>query len=827
MARGLYIGGKPVWTTIPEINLLTGTPESIDLSAYLYNPRNRAITFSSVGSLPTGCSISGSSLNWNGNGTQQVTSATIRAASNQYQADATATFDIALGGNSPPEWSQYIGPFNVPSNSTAGYVVANMGDYVTDPENDTLTITMNGSLPSGLSYNSTTKQVTVTGALTAGNSSNVTFTADDGYVEEAITTLTLTGGSAGKAWTFGHPFKQGDVPSGSYITATGPASFQAEVRNRWADGSVKFAVLSGIGGTSAELRTTAVAPSGTNVAEPSTTATVQFSSPATTVSLATARANGSMAWTKSTAHKVREILGPVMSEFHYYSPVSGDNHLAVFWYVRAYVGGAVEVETVVENGWLNVGSPTEKSYTATVTVAGTQRYTAALTHLHHTRWQRSDWAATDPGVTPSHDGAYLRSTKLVPNYTTSYGAPSASALNALVQTAIPFAQAAWPSDMGAAGGGGSLLNNWDALYITSGDARAYRSVIANSQAAGRYGIHYRDETTGKPPLYSSYPTHGYTGSGIGSTGSAAIEFPTGGTAPPNYAKSHARPFGILAYLLTGRHSFREQVEFQAQVSYFAATYTQTYEGIRIARADVGAFTGRGAGWAIRSMAAAIVAVPDADANAAQYRTHLGKTLGYYGDNFTNQNNLGVIKDYDNYEPAVTAYAGIMQDSFTMGCEYAYQCANDALGSDRSRADAFVVWRCKYIVGRFGGQATDQYCYRNAATYYLRIAATNLQSESNATFNAGVYSNWGQVYVATMEQANSCNSGTTLEGTSGSDPADLSTAAYPYWGLAHTALAFAVDIGAVGASEAWSRFVAATNYAPNGFADFPLWGVVPR
>ena len=123
---------------------------------------------------------------------------------------------------------------------------------------------------------------------------------------------------------------------------------------------------------------------------------------------------------------------------------------AVWFFVRRYSTGATEVETVVENGWLNVAAPTAKSYTATVAVNGSTRYgPAALTHLHHTRWSRVDWVGTDPAVTPSHDGAYLRSTKLVPNYTTAYGAPSSTTLNSLVQTADAFRAGSVPKRDGS------------------------------------------------------------------------------------------------------------------------------------------------------------------------------------------------------------------------------------------------------------------------------------------------------------------------------------------------------------------------------------------
>jgi hypothetical protein len=668
-------------------------------------------------------------------------------------------------------------------------------------------------------------------SVTGGTSVSTTCGATGGLPALILTSAAASGVHP---WTFGQAFRRGDVPSGSHITADSNG-FQAEVRNRWLDGSVKFAVLSGVSTFTQNqpkvvaLSTTNSASSGAYVAEPtSLDVSVAFSGGFSgTYTLQSVLGVDKESWgSKSTGGRVRTIPGPVMSEFHYYVPTS-DPHVAVWFFVRRYSTGATEVETVVENGWLRVASPGQKDYNVTVRVGGNSVYgPASLSHLHHTRWSRVDWIGVDPRVTPKHDGAYLKATLLVPNYG-DFGQPSDATLSGLSQSATPFAQAGWPSVMGNAGGGGCILNNWDALYVNSGDARAYRAVIANSQAAGRYGIHYRDETTGNPPLYSSYTGYVYgSNPGISDVGSGTSTFPpNGGSSPPNYAKSHATPFGYLAYILTGRRSFGEQVEFQEQVSYFAASYNATFEGMRIALANAGAFTTRGAAWAIRGMAAAVVCVPDAETRSAQYKSHLGKTLSYYGSNFTNQNNLGVVRGYSSYNSgASTDYSNFMEDSLTMTVAWAYQVANEQLGSDRARADGFAMWRMKHIVGRFGSQTG--YCYRNAAEYTCRYADTDLTSATTPAFNAGLYPDWATVYAKTVG-TNTCGSSSALNGGSGSEPTEMSSNPYSYWALAHTALAFAVDLGAAGAAEGWQRFVSASNYSPDNFRNLPLWSIVPR
>ena len=187
--------------------------------------------------------------------------------------------------------------------------------------------------------------------------------------------------------------------------------------------------------------------------------------------------------------------------------------------------------------------------------------------------------------------------------------------------------------------------------------------------------------------------------------------------------------------------------------------------------------------------------------------------------------LAILIGYSSYNSGVTTdYTSFMEDSFTMASAWAYQVANEQLGSDRARADAFVLWRASHIVGRMGTQSG--FCYRDAATYTVRYASTDLSGTSAATFNAGVYADWATVYANTIG-ANTCGSSSALNGGSGSEPTEMSSNPYSYWALAHTALAFAVDLGAAGAAEGWQRFVSASNYSPDNFRNLPLWSIVPR
>ncbi len=739
--------------------------------------------------------------------------------------------------------------------------------------------------------------------------------------------LSLSSGSASGTlpWTFGQALGRGAVMPDELRAASGALAFQAEVRNLWDDGSVKFAVLSGLstftdGRAEVVLGKSGVRTAGTSVAEPAAAwlaenvAVILTGAGAGSYSPAAARTAGRVDWNAARPHKVRERLGAVMSEFHYYVPTA-DGHVTLWWFVRAYSNGAVEVETVVENGWLNAAGASHRNYGVTVRVGGRDRYATPMVgmpfwleasrssdtvfrfpvssvrdhfvvgntmrfladlgtaytvvstefvsggtnvtvdrrlpdvlgplqvdgHASHARWSRIDWVGTDPGVLPQHDGDYLMATHFVPNYYKADGAPPEKSLDGLEQSTAPFAKLDWPNTMGAPGSNAEPVPRWGVYYVkTNGDARAYRSVIAHSQAAGRYGFYYRDETTGEPPLYASYPRHGYGSGAPFSTKfilSGSPTFPTAGTQPPNYAKSHAPQMAYLAYLITGRHSFREQVEFQAQVSHWACNSAlASFEGVRCAVGRLDAYTLRGAAWAIRTHMEAIVCVPDADPRSVQYRNQLGKTLAYYDASHTGKNALGVVQTnsgYGGFEGGYTAIAGFQNNYFTVACAWALQLAGHRLGDDRERAERFVRWRMTQIVGIMGN--SRGYCYRDAAEYAPVYAGSYVAGSSYTPeqFNDAVFKSWRECYERTAKERgwthslDDCAEDNRLRGTSGASPGVLTRDTNSYWALTQAALAFAVDLETPGARESWLRLVNAVNYNPTGFRSLPDWGIVPR
>ena len=133
------------------------------------------------------------------------------------------------------------------------------------------------------------------------------------------------------------------------------------------------------------------------------------------------------------------------------------------------------------------------------------------------------------------------------------------------------------------------------------------------------------------------------------------------------------------------------------------------------------------------------------------------------------------------------------------------------------------WMYRFIVGTLGraGKSTD-FSFTNASNYGIKMSSTNT--------DAGWYQDWGTVWTQTMGSANTTVTN-TLGGSSGGDPANISSG---YYGNLQPAIAYAVDHMANGALPSYLRLTNATNWAananqtgPNGFYDFPVFGIVPR
>lgn len=651
--------------------------------------------------------------------------------------------------------------------------------------------------------------------------------------------LQLTSSTGGTAvpFTVGQALRQGDVPSGSTIRAD-ISNFQAVIKNRWPDGSAKFAVLSGRTDLSANSARTIALSAGAAPAAQTPLSTAEMQSAGVSASIQFG-SFGTASWSGSDwASPVQTVVsGPEMSAFTYRKPIGSDAHLVAWLEVRAYKNGRFEVLPWIENGFLRVSSPTAKSGTATFSLNGAtqpQRFSQSLNLLNHQRavlasgTTLTHWFGGDPQLTPRPNAAYLMATKLVPNYRGAT-ASSSTLFSRLPSSYTPLAQASYPDAMGSPGYHPSigLLPEWDVAYLTSGgDSRAWRGVMISGYAAGRYGIHFRDESTQRPLAFSSYPNlvmgDGSGVSGIGSSSTGSYTPGASGTTPPAYGSAHHPSMGYVAYLLSGWNYFLEETQLLATANYLKQSDTTRKSSGGVFESSSGSNIPRGAAWATRTLMQAATITPDGDALRTQFINSVDANINHYHGKYVAQANnpLGLVEPYDHYdgESGPWRAAPWMDDFFTATYGWLKELQVNS-SATQSKLDSFLTWKYRSVVGRLGGSGSDAIAYPYAAQYTVYYSPTN-----DADWETGTgpwYASWGEVAQA-MSLPTAAAIGLALDSGYPDSP-------NAYWGNLMPALSYAVDQGVTGAAEAWTRVTSAPNFSPlaAAFDNEPVWGVKPR
>lgn len=654
--------------------------------------------------------------------------------------------------------------------------------------------------------------------------------------------LVSSAGGANVPFTVGQVFREGDVPTGNSISTT-LSDFQAIVRTRWPDGSAKSAVLSGhtplTQDTPLDLKLVKQATTGAP-AQLVDLPQLQAKAPAASVSFSTI---GTVQLADVLASPTKQtVSGQEMSEWIFFQPVGTDDHLSVWWRLRLYKSGALDIMVGVENGFLLKANPTKKDYTVTINANGTQRYQASLEHFHHTRWAKFFWYQNDPAVIPAHDGRYLTDTKLFPNY--GWRDPSENALDNLLIPQSPFERGGYPAGMGAPGYSPSigLLPLWDALYVTSGDSRAWRSMIGHALSYGRYGVHLRDETTNKPAVLIDHNRLGvHKSTGISSIGGNASYMPgSDQTGVPAYKMSHHPAPPYTAALLTGEWWFIEQIQFVSIANSLRSPGGARGKENGVFQTGI-AHASRGAAWALRTLGMAATVTPDDDPMAAEFRRQWSENVRWYADRYVRGtidsgsyvNSIGIVESYNanNSSPGKlgTAWWGAiwMQSFLQASVAWVWDMKLDANTQDHLAVRNFLYQATTGLIGDGQGSSWD---YRRGGMYGMPLSTVN--SQRPPTY----FLHWNSMLLE-YEYANnlvpiSTFSDTKLRrhGSNGNEQLRSSDFVTGYWANHQPARAWAVDHLAPGASAGYARVIGAENYENTNFSslhDVPIWGIVPR
>ncbi len=629
----------------------------------------------------------------------------------------------------------------------------------------------------------------------------------------AIVGITLRRESAGSNVPFalGQVFRKGEVPSGQSLALDIPA-FQITPISQWDDGSVKHALIAGKVDLEAGVaKTLGVFNGSAGSGTPLTEADLIAAGPTASITYGSYGTVTLASLLGTSAAVLTEYTGPQYAAFQYIANFPNDASVRAVFYVQLWAGGQYRVRVSVENGSA-ASTSSAKSGNATVSIAGAQRFSASVSMPKGTRWDVAAASFAEAGVT--HDPAYLRASRLVPNY--GYTNPTNATLNALDDAYAPMAGMGWEADMGAPGYARAigLLPHWDVLYCTTGDTRAYDASIAHSRAYGVYPIFYRDPTTKRMPRFSDYPTV-YAGD---------ERLDGGGTHVWEFA--HHPNAGYLPWLLTAERFHLETLHANAWACYItninqpseSAGQAIYQNATRVVNSQT-----RGRAWRFRTYAAVAAVSPTGDLIAADCRANVAANLARWKTLHVDTNTpaTGLLGTYDDKDSAAGFQHSIFESLFLVASiGWAWDMEPGLDTTQKVLHEAVRNFAYRVPVGLTGrGRDHGEYGWQYAPGPYRM----NIGSSSST---ASLYSTWSAVYQATYP--NTPAEGTAIREAYADDP---SAAAFPQsnWGHVLTALSYAKDHGAPGAAEGYARVVGASNWNSNAvkYNDWPQYGVVSR
>jgi hypothetical protein len=614
-------------------------------------------------------------------------------------------------------------------------------------------------------------------------------------------------------FALGQVFRKGDVPTGQALVLDTGAS-QVTPISLWDDGSIKHALVAGKADLEAGVdKTVGVYAGAAASGSPLTEAALIAASPNASITYGSYGTVTLASLLGTSASVLIENAGPQYAAFQYVAPFPNDSSLRAVFYVQLWAGGPYRVRVAVENGTA-VSTSSSKSGNATVTIAGVQRLSANVSMPGGTRWDVV--AASFQESSVRHDPAYLRASRLVPNY--GYTSPSDATLDDLNKAYTPMAGLAWETNMGATGYAPAigLLPHWDALYCCSADPRAYEASIAHSRAYGVYSIYFRDPATKRMPRFSDYPTV-YANS----------ETLNGGGAY-TWEHAHHPNAGYLPWLLTGERFHLETLQANAWACYITNHNEPLEAGGLAAYQNANRVVNsqtRSRAWRFRTYAAVAAVSPTGDPVAADCRSNVAANVARWKSLNVDANlpATGLIGIYDDKETSTPGFQhSIFESMFLVAAlGWAWDIESGLNTAQKAVHQAVRDFAYRAPVGLTGrGRAYNEYAWQYAPGPYRMVIGAASGTET-------LYSTWGAVYQATYPDA-SQEEGKTIKAAYADDP---STDAFPQgnWGHVMTALSYAKDHGAPGAASGYARVVGASNWSSNAvkYNDRPQYGVVSR
>jgi hypothetical protein len=481
--------------------------------------------------------------------------------------------------------------------------------------------------------------------------------AASGLPPGVVNSITLTNPSGAAIrnypFQFGRPFLDGAVVNAPQVLINGSAvASQADVKNRYPDGSVAYAVIAVViptipaGGSLTLTFQNQTTPNNTPLTQTQMLAMrYMFSAQmilagtaggaSQAVDARTMLANGDYKlWTAGPV--AQTIILADDSPARKYDIGLGDGYhplrprfYATFWPATSQVS----VRVVGEND--NIQEIEDLSYNLTLTAANAVPYRkSGVQHWAMSGWTRAFWlgGTPNPEVNIDNNLAYLESTRFIPNYDPALVVPE----SAIEQEYSMWTGGLhdiydgqwdgglWEDDMGATAARQDIgpYPTWSVMWLYTGDWRLRQMALGMADLAAAWPAHLRETVPTNNLLRTDAPNAG-TAFGLpvsiisrprlntSDLTGLTIVGPYNQSQPWQYSNAHEPSPFYPQYILTGDPYYLSELTFWA--AYDAAQFTpgdcawcRSYDG------TYGGINGqvRGDAWVTRSRAEAAFAQPD-------------------------------------------------------------------------------------------------------------------------------------------------------------------------------------------------------------------------
>ena len=609
-------------------------------------------------------------------------------------------------------------------------------------------------------------------------------------------------------------FKQGDVPSNVTANLGGSnLTTQTDVKNRYADGSVKHALVSfSIPTVSAgQTHSIDIFNGGANANSGHLTKTqllaTDFNASVNFSNFTNSGANGSVTARQllnSAATTDYWMKGDVASEFLIRDHATNVNsQLNVQYNVRKYAGwNGYRVDSIVENtrtdarGILKYDVDLQLGHSNPTSALNE----TGLKHNHDSRWHDVKWLGDKPPeVEVRYDVDYLASTGAIAQYDTSLTVP---------ESKIASEYASWQASdhelidsrnttgvnttkrglinpyFGATGGRQEigLQPTWNARYLLTMDNRMREIMLNQADIAGSIPIHLRESNpaknaVGNPVTIDDRPTLFYREPHINNNPTATDDRLTDVGAVKNWDwggcnatsacwspdAAHQASFAYLPYLITGDQFYKEEM-------YFWASYDliRTNPGYRGQTEGWLRDQSRGEAWMVRNISDAAFLAPDADSEQAYFAEKTNNILDQWVDEYLTNGNFpsaaywarqSVASRADPLlDPNVTYYTSPWMDDFVL-------LVLDQMQDKGFDTEQLVDFLGESIVERFSNSDVNPY---RGAPYHLPVEISD--------------GNGGHTVLTTWQEINDAyvdNAGPTDFPNENKYPYEYTEGDYPY------------------------------------------------